>query len=179
MNSHWLVLGPALVTTLQPIIYNGSFWYLVQPLTLVGTGTLLIMGSLSYFQGSCGTLNFYEHWLGPNLLPLKVSWFVPFYRPNNLWMLFIFGTAVDLSWSMSSIDHGVSLWHLENSKFLIPSRVTNLLLGLGRPMVHVLWTVLWIKGHENLVILLAFEELTHCGLVMPNGNINLGQHWLR
>ena len=51
---------PALVTTLQPKIFNGSCSYLVQPLTLVGAWTLLITDFYVNFLGSSGTLKYYE-----------------------------------------------------------------------------------------------------------------------
>ena len=42
--SFCLSIHPALVTTLQPTIYNGFCSYFTQSLTLVGTWTLLIIG---------------------------------------------------------------------------------------------------------------------------------------
>ena len=53
-------LGPELVTALQPEIFNISYSYLVQPLTLIGIWTLLIM---IHFLGFCGTSKYYEYTL--------------------------------------------------------------------------------------------------------------------
>ena len=66
---------PALITTLQPIIFNGSCSYMVQPLTLVGAWTLLNMGFYVHFLGSCGTLKFYGYtnWLVSWTRPAKGS----------------------------------------------------------------------------------------------------------
>ena len=48
-NSLKTSVCPAFVATLQPTIFNGSYSYLAQPLTLVGACTLLIMVSLCSF----------------------------------------------------------------------------------------------------------------------------------
>ena len=58
---------PILVTTLQSTTFNGSSSYLVQPLTLVGARTLLVMG----FLGSSDTLNFMNTLTD---LPLGLGW---------------------------------------------------------------------------------------------------------
>ena len=31
----------------------------------------------------------------------------------------------------------------------------------------------------HMIMVSSYEGLTNCGLVMPYGTINLGQHWLR
>ena len=48
-----------------------------------------------------------------------------------------------------------------------------------------LWSIIWvIEATENEVLEYAtfrpgFSELTDCGLVMPYGGRDLGQHWFR
>ena len=70
--------------------HNGSCSYLVQPLTLVGAQTLLIMGFLCSFVGSSGTLKFYEYtdWLamlpGLGRLRVPVLWTVFPYIVNAM-----------------------------------------------------------------------------------------------
>ena len=39
--------------------------------------------------------------------------------------------------------------------------------------------IIYRKTTNNLSLFPGAKSSTHCGLVMPYGNINLGQHWLR
>ena len=50
---HRLSVRPTFVTTLQPTIFNRSYSYLVQPLTLVGAWTLLIMFFMFISRTQC------------------------------------------------------------------------------------------------------------------------------
>ena len=59
----------------------------------------MIMGSIYSFLVSCGILKFYEY-------TLSGVWVQMCYLStdhNNQWILFLYGTAIDLSWSMNSI----------------------------------------------------------------------------
>ena len=46
-------------------------------------------------------------------------------------------------------------------------------------LIDVIWSskIIFIDRQRNLVE--AMSKLTHCGLVTPGGDIDLGQHWLR
>ena len=120
-------LGPALVTALPPTVLNGFCSYLVQPLNLVETRTLLIMGSLCLFLGLCGSLIFWEYRLtgvvDSGLLPLYTI--AQIFHRSCSYLVQLFG----LGCGMKSL----CLFH----------RVSNLLLGLGRPRVPVPWTVFY------------------------------------
>ena len=53
----------AFITTLQPTVFKGSYWYIAQSLSWVGAWTLLIMASLFHFLESFGISNFYVYTL--------------------------------------------------------------------------------------------------------------------
>ena len=61
MNTHWPVWGTTSTTTLQPTIFKGSYWYFVQPLSWVGTWTLLIVAYLYHPLEFHNFIN--KHWL--------------------------------------------------------------------------------------------------------------------
>ena len=97
---------PAIGTTLQPTIFNGFCSYLVQPLTLVGPWTLLIMGSLCWFSRILWDFEILgKYW--------RIGiWGCPCYRStahNIERILLIFHTANNLRRSMNPIDHGFSV----------------------------------------------------------------------
>ena len=60
-----LSVHPALVTAMQPTIFNRFCLYLEQPLILEEHEPYLLWGLYVYFLVSCGTLKFYEYtdWL--------------------------------------------------------------------------------------------------------------------
>ena len=94
LQIHWLVLGPALFTTLQPTICDESWSYLGQPLALVRAWTLLIIGSLWLF------IRMPQHF---EILWIQTDWwFLVLVRYlsiacNFTWILFIFSTAIGIS----------------------------------------------------------------------------------
>ena len=94
LQIHWLVLGPALFTTLQPTICDESWSYLGQPLALVRAWTQLIIGSLWLF------IRMPHHF---EILWIQTDWwFLVLVRYlsiacNFTWILFIFSTAIGIS----------------------------------------------------------------------------------
>ena len=57
------------------------------------------------------------------------------------------------------------------------------MFGSGNGLATDWWQAFtWTYDDKIFVAILVspgLNELTHHGLVMPNGNTNLGQHWLR
>ena len=94
LQIHWLVLGPALFTTLQPTICDESWSYLGQPLALARAWTLLIIGSLWLF------LRMPQHF---EILWIQTDWWLWVLvrylsiAYNFTWILFIFSTTIGIS----------------------------------------------------------------------------------
>ena len=90
------ILGSALGTTLHPRMCNGSCSYVKQSLVVVGPRRLSIMGSLWSFLRTLWRFDILriqtDRCFGVLVRHLTIA-------HNISWILFLFGTAIGLSWS--------------------------------------------------------------------------------
>ena len=92
--TNWLVLGArSRYRSTAKTIFHRSCPYLLQPLTIVGAWTLLIWCLYVHFVGSSRTLKFQKYTLTGGLwVPIRCQ----STAHNISWILFKFGTTIDL-----------------------------------------------------------------------------------
>ena len=132
-NSHCLV--PDIVTTLPSTIFDGFWSYLIQPLAMIGTWTLLTIGTLYlFFSIPCHLEILWIHWLtGVCDLPLLPLYIL--FWSNSVNTIVVNALAPCVAWSSAAMVHVYWLCRINESLFLRGS-IQLLVLSQCRDMTE-------------------------------------------